>query len=83
MGAQKEELVLHVRPFFFSIFFLFAASGQMSPCTVSDLCGLNLSYMEARKMPPAARMPLVLVQMWKDTFQSCCWVQLMWDGRLW
>lgn len=57
-GPPGEDLLL--QHFFF---FLCTVSGQISPCTISDLCGLSLSYLEAGKMPPAARMPLVLVQM--------------------
>lgn len=43
--------------------FLCTLSGQITPCTIADLGGLNLSYLWAEKVPPAARMPLVHVQM--------------------
>ena len=55
-GAPGEALLL-------SILFLCTLSGQMSPCTVSDLGGLSLSYLWAEKIPLAARMPLVHIHM--------------------
>lgn len=55
-GAPGEALLVE-HPF------LCTLSGQTSCCTISDLGGLNLSYLWAEKMPPAARMSLVYVQM--------------------
>lgn len=76
-GAPGEALLVE-HPF------LCTLSRQTIPCTVFDLGGLNLSYLWAEKMPPAARMPLVHVQMGKDMVQASCYrVHLMRDACLW